>query len=106
MIQTRKLPRKTIIVISIMIAIGISYFLLNVMAKLEHVEKALEEMGVEYTNLKVFTTAGVKHNESDQNGYQYTIRYYDTSKQELCKGFLIILNNGEKINDVECKKED
>jgi hypothetical protein len=106
MTETRKLPRKTMIWISILAVSAVVYFLMNMVAKQGHVEKALDAMNIKYEKLKVFTSASVKHNESGVNGYQYTVRYNRQDSGELCKGFVIILNNGKYVNDVECKKEE
>ncbi|MEW6552044.1 MAG: hypothetical protein AB7E13_06470 [Arcobacteraceae bacterium] len=106
MTETRKLPRKTIIWISVLAALAVVYFLMNMVAKQGQVENALNAMNIKYDKLKVFTSASVKHNESGVNGYQFTVRYNKLDSGELCKGFVIILNNGQYVNDVECKKED
>lgn len=106
MTETRKLPRKTIIWITIIIIIGVGYFLLNMVAKQTQVENALANMNVPYEKLKVFTSSSIKHNETGIKGYQFTVRYINSQTKELCKGFVVALDNGEFVQDVICKKEE
>ncbi len=105
-IETRKMPRKTIITISIIIVLAVFYFLMNMVSKQTQVETALKNLNINYKNLKVFTSASVKHNETGTNGYQFTVRFTNIDTNEFCKGFILVLNDGQHIPDLVCEKED
>ncbi|QOG11854.1 hypothetical protein [Arcobacter sp. FWKO B] len=106
MIETRKMPRKTVLWITTLIVLAVLYFIINMISKQTQVETALEHLNINYKGLKVFTSASVKHDESGINGYQFTVRFTNTDTNEFCKGFIIVLNDGRHITDLACEKED
>ena len=102
--ETRTIPKKTVIIISILIICGIAVYILTEMGKATKVTKALAKVG--YKNIENVSVSAVhKFNNSDTNieGYKYTIKFNDLNTNKSCRGFIWIDFKRNIHNDFECK---
>ena len=101
--DTRPIPKKTVIIISILIICGLFFYIVAQSGKITKAQKALEKVG--YTNIENVKVAAVnKFQNSDTNieGYKYTVRFTDLTTNTQCKGFIWIDFKRNIHNDFEC----
>jgi len=104
-LQVRKLPRKTIIIITIMALICILGFLFINFTKNEKMKDILSTLGHEYiTNIKVINKMGVEDKETKIKSTVYKVIFYDNYMKKECIGFIHKSNRGKYSKDLDCKK--
>ena len=102
-IQTRKLPKKSLIIITILILLGIATFFLTENGKSQKVSKILNTLG--YNNIKdvkVYGVTKVENKDTRVQGFKYFVVFKDLSANQECKGFILkdFKRNSEK--DIIC----
>lgn len=103
--EIRKLPRKTIIIIGSLIALGIISFFLASAGKATKATKILAQLGLEnVSNVRVYATQEFLREDINVKGMKYTVSFVNNKTNEECKGFILkdYKNNVEK--DLLCKK--
>lgn len=101
--EVRKLPKKTIIMIIILIIVTIAGFLLITISKQLKIEEVLNSLG--YNNIKkvrVYNISEVEDKKTRKKGELYKISFFNKDINKECIG--LILRNEEKYEeDIECK---
>ena len=102
--QVRKLPKKSVIIISIIILIAFSIFYVIQNFKEQKIAEALSSIGHKnIKNLKVINKLEVEDAETRYKSTVYKILFYDNDLQESCIGFLHREKNQSYTKDFNCK---
>jgi len=103
-IEIRKLPKKTIIIISIMTILTIIGFGFVVMTKNMKMTEVLATLGHKnISDLKVVNRMNVEDKETKIKSTVYKIDFFDNTLQKECYGFIHRSNHGKYTKDLECK---
>lgn len=102
--QVRKLPKKTVIIISILIAIAFIIFYVIKDLKEKRITEVLTTIG--YTNikqLKVINKLEVEDSETRYKSSVYKVIFYDNDLNQSCIGFIHQERNQQYTKDFNCK---
>lgn len=101
--EVRKLPKKTIIIILILILFSIAGFLLITFSKEAKIKEVLNSKG--YNNIEnviVYNVSKVEDEETRKKGDLYKISFTNKDSNKECIG-LIFKSNRKYKEDIECK---
>lgn len=105
-IQTRKLPKKTIIIIAFLICLAFIIMFAEAFFKEKKIEVYLNSLS--YKNVKditIFHKSEVQDKETKKKSQLYKIKFTDINKNQICKGLLLInIKNKVKV-DLDCIKK-
>ncbi len=102
--QVRKLPKKSVIIISIIILIAFSIFYVIQNFKEQKIAEALSSIGHKnIKNLKVINKLEVEDAETRYKSTVYKILFYDNDLEQSCIGFLHREKNAVYTKDFDCK---
>lgn len=102
--EIRKLPKKTIIIITIMILITLALFLGLKDLKEQKLAEVLSSIG--HTNIKDLTVINKLEVEDTQTRYKsnvYKVMFYDNNLNQTCIGFIHKERDGHHTKDFDCK---
>ena len=102
--QVRKLPKKTVVIISIIIAIAFIIFYIMKDLKEKRITEVLATIG--YTNikqLKVINKLEVEDSETRYKSSVYKVIFYDNDLNQSCIGFIHKERNQQYTKDFNCK---
>lgn len=102
--QVRKLPKKTVIIISIIIAIAFVIFYVIKDLKEKRITEVLATIG--HTNikqLKVINKLEVEDNETRYKSSVYKVIFYDNDLNQSCIGFIHQEKNKQYTKDLNCE---
>ena len=101
--ETRKLPKKTIIIIGILIFTSIAGFLLIMLSKQVKIEEVLNSFGYKsISNVIVYNASEVLDEKTNRNGELYKIGFTNKDTNQECKGLVFRLSGKYEI-DIDCK---
>ncbi len=87
--ETRKLPKKTIVIISIIIALGIFIFIWLEVLKNQKFNEVLADLGhKDIKNLKVVNRINVEDTITKEKSYVYKLTFFDNTLNKTCIGFV------------------
>ena len=101
--EVRKLPKKTIIIISILIFLFIVGFLFINFTKQAKMEEVLSSHG--YKNVSdviVYNVSQVQDDATNKQGSLYKIGFTNLDTKQKCMGLIFKISGGYK-KDIECK---
>jgi hypothetical protein len=102
--ETRPLPKKTIILITIVIICGIVGYILNEISKSIKATKVLHSMGYKnIENVYVAKISKFQNNETNIQGKKFTLRFKNLDTNKECKGFLWADFKNNILHDFDCK---
>jgi hypothetical protein len=102
--EVRKLPRKTIIIISVLILAGIAVFTILKTLKQDKMTEILSTLG--HSNIKkieVINKLSVEDKETRYKTKVYKIRFYDNDINKTCIGFIHMGRYNKNSKDFDCK---
>ena len=102
--EVRKLPRKTVIIIAVLILAGIAVFTILNTLKQDKMTEILATLG--HSNIKeieVINKLSVEDKETRYKSKVYKIRFYDKDKNKTCVGFIHMGRNNKNSEDFDCK---
>lgn len=105
--EIRKLPKKTMIIIGSLIALGVISFILASAGKASKAKAILEQLG--YSNvskIRVYKTQEVLNEEINIKGMRYNVSFFNNATQEECKGFIVKDYKSNVFKDLLCKKDN
>ncbi len=103
-IQTRKMPKKTIILIIIMSIICFIGFLFIQKSKSLKMEEVLHSLGhANVSDVKVINKLSVEDKETRRKSTIYKIVFRDDNLNKECVGFIHRSNSGKYSKDLDCK---
>ncbi len=103
--EVRKLPKKTVIYMVILGALGVLWLFLVSYGQSSKVIKILDTLGYKnISKVKVYANHQFLREDINVKGFKYTISFIDNAKNEECKGFVLkdFKRNVEK--DLICTK--
>lgn len=105
MIEIRKLPKKTIFIISIMILVSFSFMYLVSISKELKVQDYLHTLGYSnVTNITVYNKSEVQDGNSKEKGYLFKVKFDNLNNNQVCKGLIFTyLRNSNIKQDIDCK---
>ena len=103
--EIRKIPKKTFIIISTLVLLGIITLFLVASGKSSKATKILNTLG--YTNVKdvkVYASHEFIREDINVKGYKHSVSFINLDTNEECKGFILkdFKKNVEK--DLNCKR--
>lgn len=104
-IEVRKLPKKSIIYISIIFILAVIVLFLQSFSTQEEVKKHLSKIGYENVgDITVYNKSKMNDEETKGNGKLYKIKFTNINTNQICNG-LIFINKFKKIKeDLDCEK--
>lgn len=103
-VEVRKLPKKTVIIISIMAllcVVGFVFIQQTKSMKMEEVLYTLEHKNVK--NVKVINKMNVEDRETKVKSTVYKVVFDDLDLKKQCVGFIHRSNHGKYSKDLDCK---
>ena len=102
--QVRKLPKKTVIVISVIIVIAFAIFYVIKDLKEKKLTEVLHKIGHKnITQLKVINKLEVEDSETRYKSTVYKVLFYDNDLNQSCIGFIHRAKNEVYSKDFNCK---
>ena len=102
--EVRKLPKKTVLIISILIAMGfVVFFLLKELKELK-LEEVLATIGhSNIKNLEVINKLSVEDTETRYKSSVFKVTFYDNDLKQTCIWFVHQNRDGSHTKDFDCK---
>jgi len=102
-IQTRSIPKKSFIIIAILVLLGVATFFITQNGKAQKVTKILIEMG--YTNIsdvKVYGVTKVENKDTKIQGFKYFVIFKNLETTQECRGFVLKDFKRKTAEDLIC----
>jgi hypothetical protein len=104
-VEVRKIPKKTSIIIGVLIVLGIISFFLANAGKNTKATKILNELGFKnVSSVQVYGTQEFLREDINVKGMKYTLSFKDNTKNQECKGYILKDYKGNVEKDLLCKK--
>ena len=102
--QMRKLPKRTVIVISVMVAVIFSVFYVVKNLKEKKLTEVLSTIGHKnISQLKVINKLEVEDTQTKYKSSVYKVLFYDNDLNQSCIGFIHRDKNESYSKDIDCK---
>lgn len=103
-IEVRKLPKKTIIIISVMALMCVIGFVFIQQTKNMKMEEVLGSLGHKnIKDIKVINKMSVEDRETKVKSTVYKVMFNDIDLKKQCMGFVLRSNHGKYSKDLDCK---
>ncbi len=100
----RKLPKKTVIIITALIILGTCFFFVVSITKKLKLTEALQELGYKHIrNIEVINKIKVEDKDSGRLGKAFKIRFTHSDLKQECIGFIIQDSYGKYTKNIDCK---
>ncbi len=104
-IETRKLPKKTVVYLIILGILGVVWLVAISYGQTSKVTKILHTLGYEnVTKVKVYAYHEFIREDINVKGFKYTVSFIDHDANEECKGFVLKDFKRNVTKDLICKK--
>jgi hypothetical protein len=102
--EIRKLPRRTIIIISVLILAGIAVFTILKTLKQDKMTEILSTLGhSNIQKIEVINKLSVEDKETRYKSKVYKVRFYDNDINKTCIGFIHMGRYNKNTKDFDCK---
>jgi len=102
--KVRRLPKKTVVIISIMTAVTLIGFAFIVITKSLKMEEVLADLGHKnISGIQVVNRMSVEDKETRVKSTVYKLTFFDETLKKDCIGFVHRSNNGKYSKDIDCK---
>jgi len=102
--EIRKLPKRTIIIISVLILAGISVFTILKTLKQDKMTEILATLGhSNIQKIEVINKLSVEDKETRYKTKVYKVRFYDRDMNKTCIGFIHMGRYNKNSKDFDCK---
>ena len=102
--QVRRLPKKTVIIISILIALGFIIFYITKDLKEEKLKEVLATIGhPNISQLKVINKLNVEDKETRYQSSVFKVIFYDDDLKQSCIGFIHQERDNKYTQDLNCE---
>jgi hypothetical protein len=103
-IEIRKIPKKTFFYIGIVVIVGLVSIFLIKDGKARKATKILTELGyTKVSDVSVFAKTKFLNENTNINGYQYSLKFTDLITNKECRGFIVKDFKGKVAQDLNCK---
>jgi queuine/archaeosine tRNA-ribosyltransferase len=102
--EIRKMPKKTVMLLTGMVILGILSFFAVIYGKTVKATKILTKLGYKnIANVHIYSTQEFLNETTNIKGMQYKVSFNDLDKNQECRGFIVrdLKNNVDK--DLDCK---
>ncbi|MCT7907991.1 hypothetical protein N5915_00320 [Arcobacter lacus] len=102
--EVRKLPRKTVIIICVMVIIAVAIFLVQTILKEERFTEILADLG--HTNikeLKIINKLSVEDIQTKLKSNVFKVKFFDNDLNQTCIGFIHKEKDDLYSKDFDCK---
>ncbi|MCR1814964.1 hypothetical protein [Aliarcobacter butzleri] len=102
--EVRKLPKKTVIIISLIVSIAIVIFLVQKTLKEQRFAEILETLGhTNITELKIINKLNVEDVQTKLKSNVFKVKFFDKDLNQTCIGFLHKEKDDLYSKDFDCK---
>jgi hypothetical protein len=102
--EVRRLPKKTVFIISILMIMGLAIFLLLKDLKELKLEEILATIGhPNIKKLEVINKLSVEDTETRYKSSVFKVTFYDSDLKQTCIGFVHQNRDGSYTKDFDCK---
>lgn len=102
--ETRKLPKKSIVIISIICIVALVGFLVLQFLKEQKISEILSGLGHKnISNIKVVNKLSVEDMQTKMKSSVYKVVFYDNDLKQTCMGFLHHQKDNTYEKDLDCK---
>ncbi len=102
--EVRKLPRKTIVIIIVLILAGLAVFMTLKTLKQDKMTEILATLGHENINkIEVINRLSVEDKETRYKSKVYKVRFFDKNLNKTCVGFIHMGRYNKNTKDFDCK---
>jgi hypothetical protein len=102
--EVRKLPRRTIVIIGVLVLAGIAVFTILKTLKQDKMTEILATLG--HSNIgkiEVINKLSVEDKETRYKSKVYKVRFYDEDLNKTCIGFIHMGRYNKNTKDFDCK---
>lgn len=103
-VEVRRLPKKTVVIItlmSIVTIVGFSFVMITKNLKMEEVLSTLGHKNI--SDIKVVNRISAEDRETKVKSTVYKVTFFDKTLQKECIGFVHRSNDGKYSKDIDCK---
>jgi uncharacterized membrane protein YvbJ len=102
--EIRPIPKKTVIIIAIVIICGIFAYIMNEISKSSKATKVLHAIGYKnIDNVYVAKIMKFKNEDTSVEGNKFTLKFRNLDTNKNCKGFVWADFKKNIIHDIDCK---
>ena len=102
--EVRKLPKKTIIIICILVLAGIAVFTILKTLKQDKMTEILTTLGhSNIQKIEVINKLSVEDKETRYKSKVYKVRFYDVDLDKTCIGFIHMGRYNKNTKDFDCE---
>ncbi|MFY4741931.1 hypothetical protein ACOTVT_00345 [Aliarcobacter butzleri] len=102
--EVRKLPKKTVIIISLIVSIAIVIFLVQKTLKEQRFAEILGTLGhTNITELKIINKLNVEDVQTKLKSNVFKVKFFDKNLNQTCIGFLHKEKDDLYSKDFDCK---
>ncbi len=102
--EVRKLPKKTVIIISLIVSIAIVIFLVQKTLKEQRFAEILGTLGhTNITELKIINKLNVEDVQTKLKSNVFKVKFFDKDLNQTCIGFLHKEKDDVYSKDFDCK---
>ncbi|KAB7887500.1 hypothetical protein [Poseidonibacter ostreae] len=102
--EIRRLPRRTIVIITVLILAGIAVFTILKTLKQDKMTEILATLGHGNINqIEVINKLSVEDKETRYKSKVYKVRFYDNDINKTCIGFIHMGRYNKNTKDFDCK---
>ena len=102
--EVRKLPKGTIIIISIMVAIVAAFYIFTSTLKEDKLTEVLNFLGHKnISDVQVINKLRVEDKETKYKTKVYKVKFFDDDLNKTCIGFVHFGRNNQYNEDIDCK---
>lgn len=103
-LEKRKLPKRTIFLISVLIILATFIFLSMDTLRNEKFNEILVDLGhKDIKNLKVVNRMNAENTVTKEKSYVYKLTFFDNSLNKQCTGFITKEKDKKYTKDFDCK---
>ena len=105
MIKTRKIPKTTVILISVVIVISLALMYVVSLSKELKVKEYLALLGYEnVANISVYNKSEVKDENTKRKGHLFKIKFTNLNNNTKCRGLIFVYKKNQlPTKDIDCK---
>ena len=102
-LQTRAIPKKSLIIMAILVLAGIATFFLTEKGKSQKVTRILYKVGyTDVKDVKVYGITKVENKDTRVQGFKYFVIFTDNKTNQKCRGFVLQDFKKNTADDITC----
>ncbi|MCK5293288.1 MAG: hypothetical protein KAJ49_01455 [Arcobacteraceae bacterium] len=103
-IKTRAIPKKTIIIMVLLVLAGIATFFITENGKVKKATRVLDALGYkDIQNVKVYKVLKIENKDTKIQGFRYFVTFKNNETNQECKGYALVDFKKNTAEDISCK---